>query len=60
FRDVEVVGAIHELPLHSIYNRTQGLSQWEGKKFHPSLKKAVRILPAFEMEGFFVAKLRKR
>ncbi|HNV85704.1 MAG TPA: RsmB/NOP family class I SAM-dependent RNA methyltransferase [Candidatus Omnitrophota bacterium] len=40
-------------------NRTPGLSEWEGKAFHPSVKNAVRIFPDREMEGFFIAKVAK-
>jgi len=48
-------------PVHfSIPNQMMGLTSWEGKKFHTSLKKAIRVLPTFEMEGFFVARLRKK
>lgn len=43
----------------SIPNKMAGLPAWEGKKFHPSLKKAIRILPTSEMEGFFIARILK-
>lgn len=36
------------------------LRSWKGKAFHPEVKKAVRIFPTGEIEGFFVAKLKKR
>lgn len=36
------------------------LKQWKDKKTHPEVQKAARILPTNEIEGFFVAKLRKR
>lgn len=55
-----VVGPIHELPLCSIPNQMRGLMRWERRDFHPSLKKAVRILPTSEMEGFFIARIRKK
>lgn len=32
---------------------------YKQKTFHPDLQKCLRILPSSEMEGFFVAKLRK-
>lgn len=35
------------------------LTEWEGKKFDPEISKAARILPTDNMEGFFVAKMRK-
>ncbi len=44
----------------SVRNQMPGLSGWEGKAFHPSLRRAVRILPNDRMEGFFVARVRKR
>ena len=43
-----------------IPNRTAGMLAWEGKKFHSSVKKALRILPTHEMEAFFIARLRKK
>jgi len=36
-----------------------GLSSFRGRRFSDSLKLACRIIPAGDMEGFFVAKLRK-
>lgn len=42
------------LPYHS-----RGLTSWGGVKFHPSVAKSVRILPGPDIEGFFVARLRK-
>lgn len=41
-------------------NWMPGLAAWEGRPFHPSLRRAVRILPTDDMEGFFIAKLRRR
>ncbi|OGW79717.1 MAG: hypothetical protein A3G33_01560 [Omnitrophica bacterium RIFCSPLOWO2_12_FULL_44_17] len=40
-------------------NQMPGIRSWQDKKFHPSISKSVRILPANQMEGFFVARLRK-
>lgn len=40
-------------------NARAGLATWEGQPFHPSLRRAVRILPTPEMEGFFIASIRK-
>jgi NOL1/NOP2/sun family putative RNA methylase len=38
----------------------QGITSWQGKKFHPDMKKAVRIWPQDNnTEGFFIAKLKK-
>lgn len=36
-----------------------GLVQWQEKKYDHTLEKTKRILPSSEMEGFFIAKLRK-
>jgi len=44
----------------SVASRTPGLAQWEGRRFHPSLTHALRLLPTEEMEAFFIARLRKR
>lgn len=35
------------------------LTEWKGKKLHSGVKKCVRIFPSSEIEGFFVAKIRK-
>ncbi|MBI2870953.1 MAG: RsmB/NOP family class I SAM-dependent RNA methyltransferase [Candidatus Omnitrophica bacterium] len=40
-------------------NWMRGLKGWEGKTFHPTVEKAVRILPTHEMEGFFIAAFRR-
>jgi len=37
-----------------------GLAQWEHKEFSPEIAKTVRILPSEIMEGFYLAKLRKK
>ena len=42
-----------------IKNIKPGLVEWKGKKFSPSLKLSLRILPNDFMEGFYIAKLRK-
>jgi 16S rRNA (cytosine1407-C5)-methyltransferase len=47
------------LPLHLILNQMPGLISWEGRKFHPSVKKSIRVLPTETMEGFFIAKAHK-
>ena len=39
-------------------NQTQGLLQWEGKKFDPSIRNARRVLANQLMEAFFVTKLK--
>lgn len=38
---------------------THGISEFENQVYPESIKKAVRILPSHETEGFFIAKLRK-
>ncbi len=43
-----------------IANQIPGLLQWEGRRFHASLAKTLRILPNAEMEGFFVSRMKKR
>ncbi len=35
------------------------IMEWMGKQFDPQLQNAIRILPRTDMEGFFIAKLRK-
>lgn len=42
-----------------IPNQMAGLSGWEGKTFHPSIRNTIRILPTSLMEGFFLARIRK-
>ncbi|MBI1871617.1 MAG: RsmB/NOP family class I SAM-dependent RNA methyltransferase [Chlamydiae bacterium] len=44
----------------NIPNVMNGLKTWEEKTFHPSVTRSQRILPNNQMEGFFVAKMRKR
>jgi len=51
---LEIQDIPNSLPLH-----TWGLSAWGDLKFQPSVVKSVRVLPTPDVEGFFVAKLRK-
>jgi NOL1/NOP2/sun family putative RNA methylase len=44
----------------SLENLQPGLTSWERKEFSPRLRETVRILPSETMEGFYLAKLRKR
>jgi 16S rRNA (cytosine1407-C5)-methyltransferase len=44
----------------SFPNTMPGLTRWEKRTFRPSLVHAIRIVPTDEMEGFFLARLRKR
>lgn len=37
-----------------------GLVQYKGKNFHPHMIRTKRILPSDEMEGFFIARFRKK
>src|SRR6185369_16351565 len=37
----------------------KGLPAWEGTSFHPSVTRSARVLPTAELEGFFVARMRK-
>ncbi len=36
------------------------VKEWKGKPLHPEIKKAVRIMPTGDIEGFFLAKLKKK
>lgn len=51
---IEVENVTIPLPAH-----TRGLAAWGDLKFDPQVVKSVRILPTPDVEGFFVAKLRK-
>lgn len=42
-----------------IANLAPGLTQWRGVKLHPEMARCARILPDGQMEGFFVARIRK-
>lgn len=37
-----------------------GLSSFNGTRYHPDIANSIRILPSAEMEGFYIAKLRKK
>lgn len=37
-----------------------GLSNFNGTTYHPDISGSIRILPSSEMEGFYIAKLRKK
>jgi NOL1/NOP2/sun family putative RNA methylase len=43
-----------------IRNRQQPLRAFDGTRYHTAVQQAMRILPSETMEGFFVAKLRKK
>jgi NOL1/NOP2/sun family putative RNA methylase len=42
-----------------IANLAPGLTQWRGKELRPEMSRCARILPDAQMEGFFVARIRK-
>ena len=42
-----------------IANLAPGLAQWRSKELHPDMARCARILPDGQMEGFFVARIRK-
>lgn len=44
----------------NIQNQMPGLTKFKDRPFNSSLKKAIRILPTDEMEGFFIARIRKK
>lgn len=44
----------------NIKNSIQGLNVYKDKKYNDNLKKALRVIPNEEMEGFFVCKLKKK
>ena len=43
-----------------VANTLHGLLSWEGRRFLPDTRNAVRIMPTATMEGFFLAKMVKR
>lgn len=47
------------LPIHLQVASAPCLQQWQGKTYDNEVTKCLRILPSIEMEGFFIAKLRK-
>jgi 16S rRNA (cytosine1407-C5)-methyltransferase len=51
---IEVEDITVPLPAH-----TRGLAGWGDLKFDSAVVKSVRVLPTPDVEGFFVAKLRK-
>jgi len=54
FKDLEMLPC--EL---DVLNRREGIAQWGKHSFDPAVKKALRIIPDGQMEGFFVAKMKK-
>ena len=43
-----------------LLNQMRGIQKWDDDIFDSAVRNAVRILPNAQMEGFFVAKVRKR
>jgi len=41
-------------------NQMPALSRWDKEEFDPAVRKGVRILPTPQMDGFFVARFRKK
>ena len=55
-----VGGAVRVEPMAlELPNQQPGLAAWDQATFDPSLRRAARILPTKDMEGFFIACLRK-
>lgn len=56
--DIELVSS----PEFSDFKKhiTSGITQWSGNKYHPSVKKSIRIIPSSEMMGFYIAKISKK
>jgi len=40
-------------------SQEKGITEWEGKKYHPDVSKTVRILPKGAYSGFYFAKIKK-
>jgi len=54
-------GQAEMLPISIPLPHSQGLTSWEGERFHPDMTKAVRIYPhQINSWGFFIAHLRKQ
>jgi NOL1/NOP2/sun family putative RNA methylase len=51
---LEIQDVTLPMPLH-----TRGITQWGDLKFHPSVAKAVRVLPTPDVEGFFAVRFKK-
>ncbi|WP_186430638.1 RsmB/NOP family class I SAM-dependent RNA methyltransferase [Clostridium sp. BSD9I1] len=44
----------------NVKNSIQGLNVYKDKKYNDNIKRALRVIPNEEMEGFFVCKLKKK
>ncbi len=50
---------IEEIVLHPSIKHEKGITKWSGNKYHPEVKKTIRITPSSEMMGFYIAKIFK-
>lgn len=50
---------IEEIDLHPSIKHEKGITKWSGNKYHPEVKKTIRITPSSEMMGFYIAKIFK-
>jgi 16S rRNA (cytosine1407-C5)-methyltransferase len=50
---------IEEIDLHPSIKHEKGITKWSGNKYHPEVKKTIRIIPSSEMMGFYIAKIFK-
>ena len=59
---LEKFGSFMELePVQlSLTNQMPALSRWGKEEFDPAVRKGVRILPTAQMDGFFIARFRKK
>lgn len=57
----DVTGAqIEAIPQLPALRVLPGLANWEGLELHPGVKQTVRIVPSDDIEGFYIAKVRKQ
>ena len=52
--------AMEILPPAPEWSLLPGLEAYQGRRYHKSMTMAVRLLPCWHHEGFFIAKLKKR
>lgn len=52
--------ALHVEPIAlDVNNLEAGLDSWKGKPFNPDISLARRVYPSYQMDGFFICKMRK-
>jgi 16S rRNA (cytosine1407-C5)-methyltransferase len=57
----DISGAkIESIPDMPVLRVLPGLTSWEGVTHHPGVKQTVRIVPNDDIEGFYIAKVRKQ